>query len=192
LELCPVNLGDVVVILGPGPIGAFSATLARHGGASEVIVIGGTGPRLDLCRWLGATITINRHTTDAARRLEQVRDLTHGRGADLVVEASGSIMAAQEALDLVRPGGAVSLVGFGAPAGPMSLLPFEALVRRGIRVQGVWVSAARHTARALALIRHQPEAFGGMVTHRLPLPAATEALEAVACREAIKAVLLPA
>jgi threonine dehydrogenase-like Zn-dependent dehydrogenase len=190
-ELCPVSLGDVVAIVGPGPLGAFSAALARHGGASEVVVIGGTESRLDLCRQLGATVTLNRRTTDPASRLERVHDLTHGRGADLVIEASGSIAGAQEALELVRPGGALALIGFGAPAGPMSLLPFEALVRRGVRVQGVWVSDARHTARALALIRRQPEAFARMVTHRLPLDAATEALEAVASREAMKAVLLP-
>jgi len=191
-DLCPVNLGDVVVIMGPGPLGAFSAALARHGGASEVVVIGGTETRLDLCRELGATVTLNRGTTDRAARLERVRDLTHGRGADLVVEASGSIAGAQESLDLLRPGGALALIGFGSPAGPMSLLPFEGLVRRGVRVQGVWVSDARHTARALALIRSQPEAFARMVTHRLPLEAATAALEAVASREAMKAVLLPA
>lgn len=188
---CPVGVGDVVAILGPGPLGAFSAALARHSGAAEVVVIGGTESRLDLCRRLGATVTINRRTTDAAGRIELVRDLTHGRGADVVIEASGSVAAAQEALELVRPGGALSLVGFGAPAGPMSLLPFEALVRPGVRVQGVWVSDARHTARALALVRRQPEAFAAMVTHRLPLDAASEALEAVASRGAMKAVLLP-
>ena len=190
--LCPVGPGEVAVVLGPGPLGAFSAALARHAGAAEVVVIGGTESRLDLCRRLGATVTLNRNTTDACARLEQVRELTRGRGADVVVEASGSIAAAQEALDLVRPGGAVSLVGFGAPAGTMSLLPFEALVRRGVRLQGVWVSDAGHTAQALALIRRQPEAFASMVTHRLPLGAATEALEAVASRGAMKAVLLPA
>jgi len=64
-------------------------------------------------------------------------------------------------------------------------------VRRGVRLQGVWVSDAGHTAQAMALIRRQPEAFASMVTHRLPLGAATEALEAVASREAMKAVLLP-
>jgi len=190
-DLCPVGVGDVAVILGPGPLGAFSAAMARQSGAAEVLVIGGTGPRLDLCLRLGATVAINRNATDAARRLEQVHDLTHGRGADVVIEASGSIAAAQEALDLVRPGGAVSLVGFGAPAGPMSLSPFEAVARRGVRVQGVWVSDARHTARALALVRRQPEAFAALVTHRLPLAGATEALEAVATREAMKAVLVP-
>lgn len=189
--LSPVGVGDVVVILGPGPLGAFSAAFACAAGAAEVVVIGGTPARLDLCRRLGATVTIDRRTTDIARRLEYVRDLTHGRGADLVVEASGTVAAAQEALRLVRPGGALSLVGFGAPAGAMTMLPFEDIVRRGVRVQGVWVSDARHTARALALVRRAPEAFAALVTHRLPLASATAALEAVAGRDAMKVVLLP-
>ena len=67
-------------------------------------------------------------------------DLTHGRGADLVVEALGSVAAAEEGLGLFRHGGSHSMVGFGTPVGEMSLKPFETLVRKNVRVQGVWVT----------------------------------------------------
>ncbi len=190
-DLSPVQVGDTVVIFGPGPLGAFSAALARSGGAEQIIVIGGTGPRLDLCRRLGATTTLNRQATAAAERAEAIRELTHGRGADVVIEASGSVAAAQEGLGLLRYGGALSLVGFGTPVGEMTLAPFEAVVRKNARVQGVWVSDARHTFRAMSLIRQDPSAFAGLVTHRFPLAQATQALEAVAHREAMKAVIEP-
>jgi threonine dehydrogenase-like Zn-dependent dehydrogenase len=190
-DLLPAHVGDTVVILGPGPLGAFSVLLARAAGAGEIIVIGGTGPRLDLCARLGATTLLNRRETDAARRLEVVRDLTHGRGADLVVEASGAVDAAREGLALARPGGALSLVGFGAPVGEMALLPFEDLVRRNVRVQGVWVSDVTHTLQAMALVRRYAADLAGFVSHRFPLAGATQALEAVAGRDALKAVLLP-
>ena len=190
-DLSPVRTGDTAVILGPGPLGAFSTALAAAGGAEQVILVGGTAERLELCRRLGATAILNRQKTTTEERLAYIHDLTHGRGADLVVEASGSISAAREGLSLLRPGGTLSLVGFGTPVGEMSLSPFEALVRKNVRIQGVWVSDARHTFQAISLIRQRPEALAALVTHRFPLAEATKALKAVASREAMKVVLLP-
>lgn len=190
-DLAPAQIGDTVVVLGPGPVGAFSAALARAGGAEEVIVIGGTPARLDLCRRLGATRSVDRHTTTPEARLQLVRDLTHGRGADLVIEASGSISAAQEGLALLRHGGTLSLVGFGTPVGDMALAPFESIVRKNVRIQGVWVSDTRHMVRAISLVRQRAEAFSALVTHRYPLSQANLALQAVDQRDAMKVVLLP-
>ncbi len=191
LDLTPVTLGDTVVILGPGPLGAFAAALARAAAAEHVVVIGGTSERLELCAQLGATLTLNRHANGKDERRQIVLDLTHGHGADLVVEASGSVAAGREGLDLVRQGGSLSLVGFGTPVGSMSLEPFEQLVRKNVRVQGVWVSDVRHTLRAISLVRQNPEAFAQLVTHRFPLSQATAALEAVEERGAAKVVLEP-
>ena len=190
-DLAPARPGDTVVVLGPGPLGAFSVALAAAEGASQIVVVGGTAKRLELCRNLGATTILNRQETTAEERLAYIRDLTHGRGADLVVEASGNISAAREGLGFLRHGGTLSLVGFGTPVGEMTLAPFEALVRKNARVQGVWVSDVRHTFQAVSLIRQRPEAFAALVTHRFPLLEATKALEAVASREAMKVVLLP-
>ncbi len=189
--LSPVQVGETVVILGPGPLGAFCVALARAGGAERIVVIGGTEARLALCRGLGATRTLNRHEGDPSERREIVCGLTHGRGADLVVETSGSMAAAHEGLGHVRPGGSLSLVGFGTPVGKMTLSPFEQVVRKNVRVQGVWVSDVRHTLRAVSLVRQHEAAFAELVTHRFPLGEATSALEAVARREAMKAVLVP-
>jgi threonine dehydrogenase-like Zn-dependent dehydrogenase len=190
-DLTPVRIGDTVVILGPGPLGAFAAALARANGAERIIVIGGTPERLQLCAHLGATHTLDRRASSAPERRAAILDLTQGRGADLVVEASGSVAAAHEGLDLVRHGGSLALVGFGTPVGAMSLAPFEQLVRKNVRVQGVWVSDVRHTLQAISLVRQHPEAFARLVTHRFPLEEATAALEAVEERGAAKVVLEP-
>lgn len=187
----PVHMGDTVVILGPGPLGAFSAALAQAGGAEHIVVIGGTRARLELCQTLGATRALNRQETNAEERLQAILALTHGRGADLVVEASGTKSAMLEGLQLVRNGGTVSLVGFGAPAGELPLAPFETLVRKNVRVQGVWVSNVRHTFRAIQLVRQRPKAFAALITHRLTLHRATEALNMMQDHTAMKAVLLP-
>lgn len=188
-ELTPVSVGDTVLIYGPGPLGAFAVAFARAGGARHVVVVGGTSQRLSLCEGLGATLLLNRHHTDANIRREAVLDLTRGRGADLVVEASGSVVAMREGLDCARPGGALSLVGFGTPVGDVSFPTFEKLVRKNLHLQGVWVSDTTHTRQAMTLIEMQPEAFADLITHRYSLAEATTALETVARREAMKAVL---
>ena len=191
LDLAPVHIGDAVVVMGPGPLGAWAALLAASAGAEHVIVIGGTPSRLDICRRMGATVTLDRGALSREERRAAVLDRTHGRGADLAVEAAGSVAAMGEALALVRPGGTVALVGAGAPIGVAELRPFEELVRRNVRLQGVWVSDVRHTARAVSLARQHPEAVAALVTHRFPLAQADQALAAVAGRDAMKAVLLP-
>jgi threonine dehydrogenase-like Zn-dependent dehydrogenase len=190
-ELTPVVVGDTVLIYGPGPVGAFAVAFAQSGGARHIIVSGGTPQRLALCEQLGATLTLNRHQTNAEARRGAVLDLTHGRGADLVVEASGSVAAMQEGLDCVRHGGALSLVGFATPVGDVTFPPFEKIVRKNLHLQGVWVSDTRHTRQAMALIESRPETFAALVSHRFPLAEVTAALETVARREAMKAVLIP-
>jgi len=191
IEAANVRPGQTVVVLGPGPLGAYAAALARRAGAEHVVVSGGTPERLEFCAEVGATRTLNRHELGTDARRDRVLGLSQGRGADVVIEASGSIAAAREALELVAPGGVVALVGFGTPVGSMELLPFETLVRKNVRLQGIWVSDARHTATALSLVRSAPDLFGSLVTHRLPLDQATQALELVESRIAAKAVILP-
>jgi len=155
------------------------------------MVIGGSQSRLELCQRLGATHLMNRHTWTAEQQREVVLEATHGRGADLVVEAAGSLEAARNGLDLLRPGGTLLLIGFGTPAGEMCLPPFETLVRKNVRIQGVWVSDTAHTAQAISLIRQHPALFAALVTDKFALSHVNEALLAVADKSALKAVLVP-
>jgi threonine dehydrogenase-like Zn-dependent dehydrogenase len=186
-----VHPGDTVVVLGPGPLGVFSIALARAAGAEHIVVIGGATNRLALCKAAGATSVLDRHATSQAERQQAIRDLTQGRGADLVIEAAGTVAAAQEGMDLARRGGTVAIVGIATPVGEMTLAPFEQVVRKGVRVQGVWVSDLRHTLRAISIVRRDPAALAGLVTHRFSLDHATQALEAVESRDALKVVLMP-
>ncbi|MHB9031622.1 MAG: zinc-binding dehydrogenase [Anaerolineae bacterium] len=183
--------GDTCVIYGPGPVGAFAAALARAGGAEHVFIVGGSAERLALCRGLGATELLNRHTLSPDIRHGLIMDTTYGRGADLVVETSGSLEAAREGLDLLRPGGTLLLIGFGTPVGEWSFPPFETVVRKNVRIQGVWVSDTMHTIQAVSLVRQHPGEFAALVSHRYPLAQATAALQDVANRRVLKAVLTP-
>jgi threonine dehydrogenase-like Zn-dependent dehydrogenase len=190
-DLVPPAVGDTVVVQGPGPLGIFAVAFARAHGAGEIIVIGGSEDRLSLCRKFGATGILNRNTTSPEERSEYVRMVTAGRGADLVVEAVGLSAAFTEGIGLLRRGGTYLSTGYAQPAGNVTLDPYQDLVVKNLRIQGVWVSDVSHTLRALCLVSANLVLFKEMVTHRFPLEEANDALSAMADRKALKAVIIP-
>lgn len=190
-DIVPPRFGDTVLIQGPGPLGLFAIAFAKKMGASKVIVIGGSENRLNVCRSFGADIVLNRKETTAEERRETVLSATHGRGADLIVEATGDPSAVHEGLKLARSGGTYLSVGFSQPPGTCGVDFFLEVVRKNLRIQGVWVSSTRHTEQAIKLVCGQPELFASLVTHRYKLTEASQALTAMHQREALKAVLLP-
>lgn len=181
-------VGDTVVVQGPGPLGIYAVAFAKKLGASKVVVIGGSSSRLNICKEMGA-ITLDRHSTTVEQRREFIMDMTGGRGADVVVEAVGSQGVVEEGIKLLRSGGTYLSTGFAQPAGLEQVDFYYDVVRKNIRIQGVWVSDTRHTWQALNLVLETPEAFSKMITHRFKLTEANEALNAMATRRALKAVL---
>src|SRR6185369_8019273 len=126
-----IRPGDVVVVLGPGPIGLLCARMAALAGAHPLIVVGLTADaeRLKTARALGAT-----HTVDVQKEsLDQVlRDLDP-LGADLVCDASGASKPLEIALKLVKPDGQVTKVGWSPDNVPVDMNP---LVQKNVRLQG--------------------------------------------------------
>src|SRR5436853_5496190 len=80
---------DTVVVLGAGPLGVCFVMKARMLGAGTIVAVDLSEYRLDFARRLGADWGINASQCTASERLTAVRDLTHGRGADVVVECAG-------------------------------------------------------------------------------------------------------
>lgn len=190
-EYANIGTGDTVLIQGPGPLGIFLIAFARASGAENIIVIGGTQDRLEMCREFGAMKVLNRHKLSQDEIKDAVMSLTHGRGVDVAFEASGSIDAVQDGMSLVRIGGKYISAGFGEPAGFAQIPWFEDVIRRNLTVQGIWVSDTHHILQALRLVQADYNRFSKMITHRFKLEDANSALEAVASRKAVKAVLIP-
>src|SRR5262249_37383037 len=125
-----------VVIQGAGPLGLFATAVANHAGVSEVIVVGAPERRLALAKRWGApaVVSIEEFPT-AEARLARVRELTDGRGADVVFELSGAPYAFAEGLDFLRPGGRYAVVGqLGGPLTPVQAALF---VRKQATILGV-------------------------------------------------------
>lgn len=190
-SLNPPEYGDTVLIQGPGPIGLYAVAFAKAAGAANIIVIGGSDNRLELCRQFGATMILNRRLTTVEERRQQVLAVTDGRGADVIVEAVGDCSAVQEGLELARVEGTYLSIGFSQPAGVCEVDFYRQVVNRNLKIQGVWVSGAQHTARALELTLNNLDLFQQIVTHRFKLEQATQAIQAMAGRDGLKVVLEP-
>ena len=106
--------GDVVAIVGAGPIGLAAILTAKLYSPSHIVAIDLADARLDAARALGADHTVNSGTQSAR---ELIDELTAGLGADVVMEAVGVPATFEESVRLVRPGGHVANIGVhGAPA----------------------------------------------------------------------------
>ena len=112
LEYADMKFGDVVVIQGAGGLGIYAAAVAAEKGASRVISIDRQPPRLALARQCGATDVIDMNEYPSAEaRVQRVKDLTDGRGADVVMELVGIAAATVEGIDMVRVNGAFVDIG---------------------------------------------------------------------------------
>ncbi|MFO7769077.1 MAG: zinc-binding dehydrogenase [bacterium] len=193
VERGDIRLGDTVVVQGSGPVGLSAAIFARLAGADRLIVIGAPRTRLDLALRYEADLTLDIGTLEPAERLEAVRDLTDGRGADAVIEASGNPAAVPEGMDLARDGGRYVIVGQYTDAGSIEVNPHTQINRKHLDVRGCWGTAFTHVYRAIQLLGRYRERFPWreMVSHTFTLEEADEALEAVAGLQATKALILP-
>jgi len=190
-EYANINTGDTVLVQGPGPLGIFLIAFSKSAGAGNIIVVGGTQERLNMCLEFGATSIINRRTCPKDHIKDQIMSLTNGRGVDVVFEASGSLDAIVDGIPLVRVGGTYITAGFGEPSGSLQFPWFEYIIRRNLNLQGVWVSDTSHVLQATRLVQSNFETFAKMITHRFNLEDATSALDSVATRQTVKTVLMP-
>ncbi|RMG39587.1 MAG: galactitol-1-phosphate 5-dehydrogenase [Planctomycetota bacterium] len=136
----PLELGDTVVVVGSGMIGLLVIQAVRLKGAGRVIAVDLADHKLQTARRLGADVTLNPQTTDV---VQAVRELTEGRGADASIEVVGATPPLQTAIDAVRKGGAVTLVGNLAPKVE---LPLQAVVTRELTLLGSCASNGEYPA----------------------------------------------
>ncbi|HJU65031.1 MAG TPA: zinc-binding dehydrogenase [Gemmatimonadaceae bacterium] len=192
IDRAELRLGQSVAVLGVGPVGQSIVALASLSGAGDVIAVGDPPDRLGFAERMGATATLGLDLPPA-ERLAIVRERTRDRGVDVAIEASGSPDAVSQALDLVRDGGRVVVCGHYTDNGAVSLHPHYQINRKHVEIRGCWGSDYSHFHRAVEIAAHHGHRipWREMVTGRYPLAAAAEALEAVASRAALKALIVP-
>jgi L-iditol 2-dehydrogenase len=128
----PIRPGDTVAVIGPGPIGLLCAMMAKLSGAGHVLVIGipADAKRLAVAQQIGADTILGGQGEDVA---EWVRNFGDGYGLDVVIDAAGVSASLKLALELVRPAGHITKVGWGPQPLNFSLDP---LVQKAVTLQG--------------------------------------------------------
>jgi 2-desacetyl-2-hydroxyethyl bacteriochlorophyllide A dehydrogenase len=165
-------LGDTVLVLGQGPIGLAVARLAAASGAGQLLVTDVRDEVFAVSRSYGATTCLD--SRDPAL-VQQVLDLTGGRGADVVVETSGAPAATASVVDLVRKEGKASFIGFANDLPPIPVVP---VMLKTLTLFGIGGNGGRgQYERALELVRTGRVDLGPLVTHRFPLDDVAEAFE---------------
>jgi NADPH:quinone reductase-like Zn-dependent oxidoreductase len=153
-------------VQGTGGVALFALQFAKLFGAS-VVILSSSDDKLTRARGLGADVGINYRTTPAWE--SAVRDATHGRGADIIVETAGATLA--KSLAALAFGGRISVVGF--VAGMEAALSLRAVIGPMVRIQGIAVgSRARFEAMNRAIERHRVRP---VVDLTFPLEQAAEA-----------------
>ncbi len=145
VDLSEVKEGSSAVVVGAGTIGLLVMQAAFSAGCHQVFVIDVDSSRLDLAQQMNASAVINAKTTDAAA---EVLRLTEGKGVDIALEAVGSSATIKTAVDCVRKGGTVTLIGNVVPTAE---IPLQAVVSRQIRLQGSAASAGEY-ARCIQMV----------------------------------------
>src|SRR5215831_17105964 len=160
VERAGVAMGDTVVVQGSGPVGLSALVFASLAGALRVLVVGAPASRLEAARALGATDVLDiTATPDPAGRVRWARERTSGRGADIVIEASGNPAAVPEGLEMLRDGGRYVVVGQYTDSGDAVVNPHRHVNRRHATILGCWGYEFSHLHRALAMMRRHRDRF---------------------------------
>lgn len=186
VSMSKLQVGNRVVVVGAGTIGLLLTQLIKAAGAVEITVIDIDDQKLALAQKLGATAVVNSKRQNVA---ETVRGGEDGRGADIVFEAAGIPATFQTAVDCVRVGGRIVMVGNLAAKVE---LPLQKCVTQQIDLQGVCASAGEYDV-CLDLIGHGLVDIDSIISRVVPLaegPAWFDRLHA-AERGLIKVVLTP-
>lgn len=178
-----IPFGGVAVVIGDGPIGLLHLQLLRHRGAFTVMV-GLLEHRLAKARELGANAVINAEKEDVA---ERVRELSAGRGADVVINAVGKAEVLKQAIDLAGRRG--QLLYFAATLEPEVTLDLDLIHYKELRVIGSYDSIVAQYEEALALMKAGIIDVQSMITHRLPLADVQQGYEIARKREGIKVII---
>lgn len=179
-------VGADVLITGMGPIGLAAIPVAKLSGAKRVFATDVSEYRLGLAKKLGADVAINPKEKDP---VAIVREMTQGRGADVLLEMSGNAGAIKQGFAALRKAGKAALLGI--PSKPVEFDIANDIVFRSIEVKGIngrhiwdtWYKGQALLAKGIDLSQ--------LITHRMPLAEIEKGLELMKAGECGKVILYP-
>jgi L-iditol 2-dehydrogenase len=188
LELAKVNFGDTLVIIGAGPIGCMIIEMAKKIGASKVIVVQRSRPRLEAAKQFNADVYICSSEEDSVKR---VLEETKGLGADLIITSCPSPEAQVDAIKMAKNRGRVSLFG-GLPKGN-SMITIDANIihYKELFIMGAHGAMPRHHRQALELIGTGTINAKQFMSHEFSLEDINEAFAAAEGKKGMRVIVKP-
>lgn len=172
--------GDTVVVQGVGPLGILHAIKARMLGAGDIIAIDSSEFRLAIAKEYGVDVCLNIKKSTMTDRIDVVKSLTQGIGADVVVECTGVPGAIREGLEMVRKGGMYIVTGMFVDVGEVRVNPHKHFCAKNIRLIGQTNHPPLGYLPSLKLMEKFAKffpPFERLVTHKFPLEEAAKAME---------------
>ena len=186
VELTPVSWNDTAVVVGSGMIGLFVIQVLRAKGCGNIIAVDLEDEKLSLARKLGADYVLNPHKDNIK---QEVLSLSGGRGADVVFEVVGISDSVKTAIECVRKGGCVTLVG---NLSQTAEIPLQDVVTQQIRLQGSCAICGEYPA-VLDMIARKVVNVDAILSAEAPLSQGAEWFKRLYSNEKglIKVVLKP-
>ena len=187
IDRARVESGQTVVVFGVGPLGCLLG-MAAAVRKTRVILVGKTGWRLERVRALEIGECLDATGTDNIVR--DIRDATGGRGADVVIDATGRPEVWARAIDATGRGGSVVFFGGCAPGTSIRLDTHRAHYEE-LTLLGAFHHTPELIRKAVDLLASGILVPDGLITHRMPLEAVRTALDLMAKGDALKVLIEP-
>src|SRR3989337_1440987 len=153
--------GEAVGVVGIGTLGSIAVQILRLFGPRALLAYGIRTEELDFARKMGATHTVNVAEQDAEETTHKIL----GEGVDVIVETAGSPQAVKTALDTVRGGGRVGVLGIAGESARLEI-PSDYFVAKDAAVVGAFSYTTSIWSRVLGLVNNGLVNFDPIVTHR--------------------------
>lgn len=181
-----------VVIMGSGPVGVLAAIIARIMGVERIIMVGGRRKRLAIAEELAQTdYTIDIREMGVDERIRKVRDLTGGKGADVVIQCANTPGAFVEGLEMIRRMGTLVEVGNMVNTGShVSIDPARQICGKHARIIGMSANSPKAFDKAFHLLkRHKRIDFMKLYTHVCSLESLEKTLNSMNDADYLKGLL---
>lgn len=179
LQLAGLRVGESLVVQGAGGLGVYACAVAKEMGAGLVIAIDGIAERLALAKDFGADVLLDlREVRTPEDRIQRVRELTGGWGADVVAELAGHPRVCPEGLRMLGRTGRYLEIGNINPGLTFDLDP-SLLIFGNVTVHGMVYYEAEHLAQALQLMARTQTKYpwARVLSHKFPLAEINEAFQ---------------
>ncbi|MEM2178901.1 MAG: alcohol dehydrogenase catalytic domain-containing protein [Candidatus Methanomethylicaceae archaeon] len=188
IEKANIKPGDIVLITGCGPIGLFAQQLARVAGASKVFSTDIKEYRLELSKKIAnVDEAINVSKVDPIKKIKEV---TKGKGVDVIIELSGSSIAIEQIFKMVAKGGKIILVG--TATSPVTIDTTQLIVYKEVEVYGITGRIMFNTwYKVMDIVANKLVNIESVISHKLPLEEAEKGFELIIQGNASKVILLP-